>query len=152
VGYTNLLRRLGDRAWFAAAGRRAVPLDRFLAWVTRGRFIGYGLPCLLLTTTGRKSGLPRTQPLLYARDGDGYVVTASNWGQHNHPAWSMNLLHDPGAVIKVKGRRLAVHAVLADGTERDRLWRLAVREWPGYEAYADRSGRDIRVFRLEPAT
>ncbi len=152
--YTVLLQRLGAQRWFAAAGRRLVPLDRRMYQLTKGRWsaIGkHGLPALLLTTTGRRSGLPRTQPLLYGTDGDGYVVVGSNWGQAHHPAWSANLLAHPTARVTIGDREFGVHATLATGAERDRLWQLVQRIWPGYAAYAQRAGyRQIRIFRLTP--
>jgi deazaflavin-dependent oxidoreductase (nitroreductase family) len=153
--YTALLRRLGNQRWFAALGRRLAPLDRRLYRLTGGRWSVVGrheLPTLLITTTGRKSGLPRTQPLLYARDGDGYVVVASNWGQAQHPAWSANLLARPAARVTLGDREFDVRAALATGAERDRLWRLVQGIWPGYAAYAERAqAREIRIFRLAPA-
>jgi deazaflavin-dependent oxidoreductase (nitroreductase family) len=152
--YTALLRRLGDRRWFAALGRRLSPLDLRLYRLTRGRWSVLGrhqLPSLLITTTGRRSGLPRTQPLLYATDGDGYVVVGSNWGQAHHPAWSANLLAQPAARVTIGDREFGVRATLATGAERDRLWQLVQRVWPGYAAYAERAdGRQIRLFRLTP--
>jgi deazaflavin-dependent oxidoreductase (nitroreductase family) len=152
--YTALVQRLGTQRWFAALGRRLAPLDRRLYRLTRGRWsvIGrHGLPSMLITTTGRKSGLPRTQPLLYAPDGDAYVVVGSNWGQAHHPAWSGNLLAQPAARVTVGDREFAVRATLAAGAERDRLWELVQRVWPGYAGYAVRAeGRQIRIFRLIP--
>jgi deazaflavin-dependent oxidoreductase (nitroreductase family) len=152
--YTALLRRLGNQRWFAALGRRLSPLDRRLYRLTAGRWSVIGrheLPTLLITTIGRKSGLPRTQPLLYAVDGDAYVVVGSNWGQAHHPAWSANLLSGPAARVTVGDREFDVRAVLATGAERERLWQLVRRIWPGYAAYARRAeGREIRIFRLEP--
>src|SRR4051794_13724236 len=152
--YTALVKRLGDRRWFAALGRGLAPLDRRLYQLTDGRWSVLGrhqLPSLLITTTGRKSGLPRTQPLLYATDGDGYVVVGSNWGQAHHPAWSANLLAHPTARVTLGAREFDVHASLITGAERDRLWQLVLRIWPGYAAYAERTeGRQIRIFRLTP--
>jgi deazaflavin-dependent oxidoreductase (nitroreductase family) len=152
--YTDLLRRLGRRRWFAALGRRLSPLDRRLYRLTRGRWSVLGrhqLPALLITTTGRKSGLPRTQELLYTTDGDGYVVVGSNWGQAHHPAWSANLLAEPAARVTLGDREFGVHATLATGAERDRLWHLMQPAWPAYATYAERAeGREIRVFRLAP--
>jgi deazaflavin-dependent oxidoreductase (nitroreductase family) len=152
--YTALLRRLGNHRWFATLGRLLTPLDRRLHRLTRGRWSVVGrheLPSLLITTTGRKSGLPRTQPLLYATDGDGYVVVGSNWGQAHHPAWSANLLAEPHARVTLGDRELAVRATLTTGAERDRLWKLVQEIWPGYAGYAERAeGRQIRVFRLTP--
>src|SRR3954447_21572270 len=152
--YTALVKRLGDRPWFAALGRGLAPLDRRLYQLTDGRWSVLGrhqLPSLLITTTGRKSGLPRTQPLLYATDGDGYVVVGSNWGQAHHPAWSANLLAHPTARVTLGDREVDVRATLTTGAERERLWELVQRIWPGYAAYADRAeGRQIRIFRLTP--
>jgi deazaflavin-dependent oxidoreductase (nitroreductase family) len=147
----SLARRLGHRRWFIRFSRAVVvPADRFASRLTRGRLIGFGIvPSLLLTTTGRRSGQPRTQPLLYVQDGDAYVVTGSNWGQPHHPAWALNLLADPRATATVDGEPVAVRASLATGAERDRLWRLLVDRWPAYETYLRRAGRDIMVFRLE---
>ena len=150
--YTNVIRSLGHRPWFAAVGRTAVPLDRWLQRTTGGRITVIGrtaLPTLLLTTRGRKSGLPRTVPLLYAPDGDSFVVTASNWGQDHHPAWSANLLADPAATVLLDGgREIQVQARLVEGAERDRVWPLVLRVWPAYDTYVERSGREIRVFVL----
>jgi len=151
--YTNVIRSLGHRRWFAAVGRAAVPVDGWLQRRTGGRLTVIGrskLPSLLLTTTGRRSGQPRTVPLLYAPDGDSFVVTASNWGQQHHPAWSGNLLADPAATIAIGGREIPVRATLAEGAERERVWSLVTGVWPAYDTYVARSGRDIRVFVLHP--
>ena len=150
--YSRLVQRAGHQPWFAALGRRMVPVDRWIQRVTRGRFtvIGrHGLPSLLLTTTGRRTGAPRTQPLVYAPDGDGYVVIGSNWGQPHHPLWTENLLAHPRASVTVAGAEVAVRATLASGTGRDRLWRLLLRQWPAYATYERRAApRELRVFRL----
>jgi deazaflavin-dependent oxidoreductase (nitroreductase family) len=103
------------------------------------------------TTTGRRSGRPRTNPLTYARDGGDYVVVGSNYGKAHHPAWSANLIAEPRATIHIQGRELPVEAELVtDQDERQRLWTLMTRVWPAYDAYARRSGRQIRIFRLRP--
>ncbi len=153
VGYSDLIRRLGHQRWFARTGRVLAPLDRWVVRVSHGRWSVIGkdvLPELLLTTTGRTSGLPREVTLVYAEDFPSYVVTASNWGQPNHPAWSANLLADPRAWVTIHGVRTAVEATLAEGAERDRVWALVTRVWPAYDSYAARAGRDIRVFVLRP--
>ncbi|ASW54062.1 nitroreductase/quinone reductase family protein [Plantactinospora sp. KBS50] len=149
----RLVRRLGHEAWFVAALRTLVPADRLVGRLTRGRVVALGLaPSLILTTTGRRSGLPRDSPLLYARDGDAYVVAGSNWGQPHHPAWVLNLLADPAATVTVGGIRVPVRGRRVDGAQRDRLWAMLVAEWPAYRTYAERAAnRDIAVFRLEPA-
>jgi deazaflavin-dependent oxidoreductase (nitroreductase family) len=151
--YAGLLRRLGHQRWFAWVGRRVTPLDRWLRRRTKGRWSLSGdrtTPALLLTTTGRKSGLPREQPLLYATDGGSYVVVGSNWGQAGHPAWSANLLADPAAVVDVDGTRVPVRASLCTGAERERMWALLAAVWPAYDSYDRRAGRELRVFRLTP--
>lgn len=132
--------------------RLLVPVDRLVGRLTRGRVVALGLvPSLVVTTIGRRSGQPRSNPLLYVPDGDAYVVIGSNWGQTHQPAWALNLLADPAAEVDVRGRRLPVRAELATGAERERLWQLLVTEWPAYRAYVQRAGgREIRIFRLVP--
>jgi deazaflavin-dependent oxidoreductase (nitroreductase family) len=151
---TTTLQRLGHRRWFATVSRRLVPVDRWLSRRTGGRWSplrGTTLSYLLLTTTGRRSGEPRSQPLLYAPDGNGYVVVGSNWGQTHHPGWTANLLANPEATVTLDGKTVAVRAVLATGAERERLWAKLVALWPAYETYVERAGgRKLRLFRLEP--
>ena len=149
---TSLARRLGRRRWFARVGRALVPVDRALGKLTKGRFVALNLPelnSLLLATTGSRTGKVRSSPLLYAPDGDAFVVAGSNWGQAHHPAWSGNLLANPDAVVTVGGAAVPVRAVLVEGPERERLWQMMLAMWPGYTVYESRSGRHIRVFRLE---
>lgn len=147
------VRNLGHRPWFSRLGRALVPVDRLLGKATRGRFVAFGLrdlPSMLLTSTGRKTGQPRDTPLLYAPDGDGYLVIGSNWGQQQQPAWSGNLLANPDAVVTVGGKRIPVRARLVTGDERDRDLAALLAMWPAYATYQDRAGdRELRVFRLE---
>ena len=148
------VRSFGHQRWFARAGRLLTPVDRALGTVTKGRFVAFGLhdlPSMLITTTGRKSGQPRTNPLLYVPDGDGYAVIGSNWGQEQQPAWALNLVTNPCAVVTVDGRKIAVRATLADGAERERLFGLLLVMWPAYATYAERArNRELKVFRLAP--
>ena len=154
MGATSLLRRLGRSRWFARAGRATSGLDRRLQKATRGRLSILGkptLPHLILTTTGRTTGEPREALLLYAVDGDGWVLIGSNWGQERHPAWSGNLLAEPHATVTIAGVSTPVKASLATADERDRLLPALLAVWPAYEAYAARaSDRELRVFRLAP--
>jgi deazaflavin-dependent oxidoreductase (nitroreductase family) len=134
-------------------GLASAPMDRFVGRVTHGRITSLGmagLPSLMLTTTGRRTGQSRCQPLLYTLDGNGYVVVATNWGFPTHPGWSANLLANPAAIIEVRGRRIPVRAVLAESSERERLWRLVTPVWPAYQTYAAATERTMRVFRLVP--
>ncbi len=150
---SSLLRRLGRTRAFARLGRAVSGLDRRLQSATDGRWSVLGrptLPQLILTTTGRRSGEPRDAVLLYAQDDDRYVVIGSNWGQQHHPAWSLNLLADPRARVAVGPRAFDVVAHLASDDERARLLDALRAVWPGYDEYAVRSGRDLRVFVLTP--
>jgi deazaflavin-dependent oxidoreductase (nitroreductase family) len=150
--WRRLWRGIGAWPGFTPVARRLVGLDRWLSGVTRGRMVALGMaPSLMLTTTGRRSGLPRSQPLQYVRDGDDLVVIASNWGGQNHPAWSYNLRAEPRARVTLGGRDLTVTAREAEGGDRERLWRMILDQWPGYAAYKTRaSHRELRIFRLTP--
>jgi deazaflavin-dependent oxidoreductase (nitroreductase family) len=150
-----LLRRIGGESWFPPVAKRLMPLDAALQERSHGRFALMalaGLDSLVLTTTGRRTGLPRTVALLCVRSPDGFVVAASNWGGPKHPAWSANLIAQPAAEIAVSGKSAAVTAILATQADRERLWDLLTAYWPPYHAYARRTPREIRVFLLVPAT
>ena len=127
------------------------PLDRRLLVRSRGRLtmLGpIGAPLLLLTTTGAKSGLPRTTPLIYARDADSLIVVGSNFGQDRHPAWSGNLLAKPDATVTLAGQDVPVRAELLDGEAGEAGYRQLVELTRTYEEYRSRTDRSIRVFRL----
>jgi deazaflavin-dependent oxidoreductase (nitroreductase family) len=128
------------------------PLDRRLLTRTKGRFtiLGpIGTPPLLLTTIGAKSGLPRTTPLIYVRDGDRLVVIGSNFGQEHHPAWTTNLRANPDASVAIGGLEIAVRARQLEGAERQRGIDLFIALTTVYAEYLRRTDRDIRVFALE---
>jgi len=108
-------------------------------------------PVLLLTTTGRKSGKPRTTPLLYARVGDGYVLIASKGGAEHDPLWYRNLQATPRAEIQVGRKRERVNARTAEGDERERGWRALTDLYAGYDGYQEKTSREIPVVLLEPA-
>ena len=107
------------------------------------------LPVLLLTTIGRKSGRPRTQPLAYTVAGDGYAVIASKGGAHQHPLWYLNLRANPLAEVTVGRETRKVSARDAEGEERERLWRALADLYPGYDRYAQKTSRRIPVVVLE---
>ena len=110
-----------------------------------------GAPTLLLTTTGRKTGESRTTPLIYARDGDRYVIVASQGGAPKHPNWYENLSRDPGVEVQVLDEVFQARARTAEGEERERLWAKANDAWPHYEEYRHRTSRRIPVVVLERA-
>jgi deazaflavin-dependent oxidoreductase (nitroreductase family) len=116
---TAVLRVLAPTRPFAAFYRRVGPrLDRFLIRASSGRVASrlYGLPVLLLSTTGAKSGQTRTTPLLYVRDGLDFAVAGTNFGHPAHPGWTANLLAGPAAAIEIGPERIRVTAELADVT------------------------------------
>ena len=149
------IRRLGHKQWFANVMKRvAPPLDRAMIKLSGGRLRtgpGGPVPTCLLTTTGRKTGRARETPLGYLRDGDRLVVIGSNWGQQHDPAWALNLAANPKASVQVGRKRWGVVARLTEGEERARYWSDALKVWPAYDTYLERSGRDIKVFVLDPA-
>jgi deazaflavin-dependent oxidoreductase (nitroreductase family) len=127
----------------------------FLYERTGGR-LGHTIPgvpgkMLLLDHVGAKSGVKRTSPLLYVKDGEDLVVVASKGGFPKHPAWFHNLKANPDTTVQVGSQVLPVHARVATPEERERLWKMAVEAYHGYEDYAVRSkGREIPLVVLEP--
>jgi proline iminopeptidase len=110
-----------------------------------------GSTILLLTTKGRKSGEPRTTPLIYAQDGDRYVIVASKGGAPEHPGWYENLAKTPEVELQVRDEVFPAHARTAEGEERDRLWRKANEVWSHYDEYQTKTDREIPVVVLERA-
>ena len=107
-----------------------------------------GTQILLLTTTGRTSGEPRTTPLIHMVDGDRWIVIASKGGAPEHPAWFKNMVADPNATIQVQAEEIPVVMSTADGDERTRLWAEMRKEWPSYDDYAEKTDREIPVVVL----
>ncbi len=114
--------------------------------------VGYewnGVPTLLLTTKGRKSGEPRTIAIIFRQVGDAQVLIASKGGSPTHPLWYLNIEADPEVEVQIKGERFAARARTAEGEERERLWAEAVAGWPNYDVYQSRTTRRIPVVVLE---
>lgn len=146
--YTRLSTFIPARAlrW---TGRLNVPLYR----LTGGRLFGRiaDSPVLLLTTTGRRTGERRTAPVVYMEDGERTVVIGSNAGNERPPAWALNLIANPEAHVQVRRERRRVRGRVAEGSERDELWRRMNEQYSGFDRYQDRTTRQIRVFVLEPS-
>ncbi len=149
------VQRMAGSGWFAKVAPPFLPrLDRTLHRITRGHVIlsRYLVPSLVLTTTGRVSGLAREAPLACMPEDDGgFVVVGSNFGREHHPAWTANLLANPEAEVSHRGHVIAVTARLLEGAERSEVWPRLLEVWPVYDRYVERSGRELRVFRLTPA-
>jgi deazaflavin-dependent oxidoreductase (nitroreductase family) len=109
-----------------------------------------GTTTLLLTTTGRKSGTQYTTPLIYALDGRNPVIVASQGGSPDNPDWYLNLVANPEVEAQIKGDTFRAHARSAQGDERERLWKLMTAVWPDYDAYQQKTDRQIPVVVLEP--
>lgn len=152
--YVATFQRLSRSAAVAKAGARlAAPADRLLLRLTGGRLtvLGPTADTIYLTTTGRRSGQPRTVPLLAVRPDGDWVVVGTNFGQPHHPAWSSNLLAEPRATLRYRRTTVPVVARPPTPDERSRAWPLFVDRWPGYADYERRSGREPRMFVLASA-
>lgn len=137
--FANVLRRLDGPVYRLTSGRH-----------TAANLLS-GLPVVQLTTTGARTGLLRTVPVLGIPTPDGTAVFASNFGRSRQPGWYHNLRVHPAATVTVRGRSTRVRAVEAGGALRDRLWRNGLEVFPGWSAYQSRAGgRDIAVFLLVP--
>ena len=148
TGAQRFWKFLGESSFYKTIGKLHTKLYR----LSGGRF-GHStgaLTNLLLTTTGRKTREKRTCPLAYLRDGDRYVLIASNGGNENHPAWYLNLQADPRATLDVGAERVDVEASTAAGDERTRLWKAAVASNPQYTMYESITTRRIPVVILTP--
>jgi deazaflavin-dependent oxidoreductase (nitroreductase family) len=108
-----------------------------------------GTQTLLLTTTGNKSGEPRTTPLIYGRSGDDFVVVASKGGADEPPAWYVNLSAEPEVEVQVKGDKFKAHARTASAAEKPPLWEMMIGEWPSYDEYQRNTEREIPIVVLE---
>jgi deazaflavin-dependent oxidoreductase (nitroreductase family) len=138
---------------FAATGSKVFPpIDRLLSRVTGGRVVlsASMVPSLVLTTTGRKTGQPRRAPMATLPVDDGFLVVGSNFGKENHPAWTANLIANPEATVMFKGEDIPVVARLLEHDEKAKVWPDLLKIWPAWTSYTERSGRDLRVFRLTP--
>jgi proline iminopeptidase len=108
-----------------------------------------GSTVLLLTTTGRTTGEKRTTPLIYAKDGDHYIIVASKGGAPDDPGWYKNIQKTPEVELQVMADHFPARARMAKGPERERLWRKTNEVWPHYDEYAKRTSREIPVIVLE---
>jgi deazaflavin-dependent oxidoreductase (nitroreductase family) len=129
-------------------GGMHVWLYRTSAGKLGGRFSG--APVMLLTTRGRKSGEPRTTPLLYLRDGDKVVTVASKAGFPTHPAWYLNLQDHAEVEVQIGDERCKMRAETANAERRARYWQRLIALYPSYQSYQDRTEREIPVVVLRP--
>jgi deazaflavin-dependent oxidoreductase (nitroreductase family) len=126
-------------------------VDRYLETDGREGHAWQGTQTLILTTTGRRSGLPRQSPLIYGRHGNDYLIVASKGGAPEHPGWYLNLVANPEVELQVKGDRIHARARTATPEEKAELWSIMTKEWPDYDGYQEKTDRDIPVVVLEPS-
>ncbi|MEO5841861.1 MAG: nitroreductase family deazaflavin-dependent oxidoreductase [Acidimicrobiales bacterium] len=136
-----------DSPDFNAFNRKVIAEFRENDGVVTGPFAGS--PLLLLTTTGAKTGAERTTPLVHTRDGDRVVVIASKGGAPSHPDWFRNLSANPGVTVELPGDTFQAQARVAEGEERDRLYRAQAELMPNFDQYAAKTDRLIPVVVLE---
>jgi deazaflavin-dependent oxidoreductase (nitroreductase family) len=157
----NLVQRLGQAIGSTRPGAwmfsKTLPgIDRVLNRWSKGRTslpaVLAGLPVLMVTTTGRRSGEPRTTPLIAPPFGDTLALVGTNFGQSSTPAWVLNLEADARATVTYQERTCPVVARPATEEERAEIWTTAGALYGGYDKYQQRiSGRLVRIFVLEPA-
>jgi deazaflavin-dependent oxidoreductase (nitroreductase family) len=143
--------KLADRNWPLL--RRAMGGHTAIYRASNGlighRFPG-APPMLLLDHVGARSGVKRTSPLVYGRDGESLVLIASKGGYPKNPAWLHNLVANPDTRVQVGSQIRNVRARVAEGSERERLWKLMIGVYSGYDGYRKRTDREIPVVVLEP--
>lgn len=108
-----------------------------------------GVPTLLLTTIGRRTGKPRTTPLIYGKDDDRYLVVASRGGAAHHPSWYLNLVETPTVQVQVGAEQFEASARRATSTEKTPLWTTMADIWPAYNDYQNKTQREIPIVILE---
>lgn len=129
--------------WVAKHVRRYVESDgrRGHRW--------HGVDTLLIATRGRRTGVLRRTALIYGRDGDRYIVVASNGGRDHHPNWYLNLRHTPTVEVQVGAERLQAYTRPATEQERPGLWAHMTSIWPEYNVYRRKTDREIPVVVIE---
>lgn len=147
--------RVGGISWLPRFLPQITAIDKFLMRITRGRWSLLriaGLPGLMLTVAGRKSGLPRSTPVLCVPDDGSWLVAGSNFGGPKPPVWVGNVRAAATVTVAVDGVAHEAVAEELSGPDREEAWARMLRMWPNYAKYAERTTRLIPVFRLTPTT
>ncbi|GAC1383403.1 MAG: hypothetical protein NVSMB48_16560 [Marmoricola sp.] len=145
--------RVGAVSWMPRLLPQLVWTDKLLQRVTGGRVTILdvaGLPNLMLTTIGRKTGLPRSTPLLCVPDGDRILIAGSYFGGPSEPLWVKNLEAHPEVQVRFRGTTCTLTARRLSDDERVDAWRTMVGVWPNFTRYEQRTSREIKVFELVP--
>lgn len=149
--------KLGSLSWLPRLLPQITWLDKTLQRLTGGRLSILriaGLPNVMLTVVGRKSGIPRSTPLLCVPYGEGHLIAGSNFGGAKPPVWVVNVRAAAEAgqtvTVGVQGHTHQASPREITGPERDLVWAHMLKTWPNYAKYAERTDRLIPVFLLEP--
>ena len=151
---TPLAARIGAQPWMPRLLPQVVAVDKTLQRLSRGRVTLLdlaGLPNVMLTVPGRRSGIPRANPLLCVPHDGGWLIAGSYFGGPRTPVWVHNLRASGMAEVRVKGRSTRVRWREVEGAERAEMWKVMLRTWPNYAKYEERTERTIPVFHLTPA-
>ena len=144
--------QLGSIHWMPKLLPQIVFVDKLIQGGTRGKLTILdvaGLPNLMLTVTGRKSGLPRSTPLLCVPYGDAILIAGSYFGGPKEPLWVKNIEANPDVTVRFKGRTSSMRARLLEGEERAAAWQAMIKTWPNFAKYEERTHRHIKVFELD---
>ena len=148
---TPLAIRVGGIGWMPKLLPQIVVVDKLLQRATRNRYTILdvaGLPNLVLTVTGRKSGLPRSTPLLCVPDGERILIAGSYFGGPAEPMWVKNIEANPSVTVRIGGVESRRTARLLVGSERAAAWMVMLEVWPNFAKYEERTSRTIKVFEL----
>ena len=151
---TPLAIRIGAIPWMPKLLPQIVWVDTRIQRLTKGRTTILdvaGLPNLMLTVPGRKSGQPRSTPLLCVPYEGTYLIAGSYFGGPKQPVWVNNLEAATAAQVRVDGRSFDVTSRRLEGEERARAWQHMLKTWPNFAKYEERTDRTIKVFQLTPA-
>ena len=147
--------QIGSISWMPKLLPQIVFIDKLVQGGTRGKLTILdvaGLPNLMLTVIGRKSGLPRSTPLLCVPYKDGSILIAGSYfGGPKEPLWVKNIEANPDVTVRFKGKEQPMTArYLPEGEERAEAWKAMLKVWPNFAMYEKRTDRHIKVFQLEP--
>ena len=151
---TPLAVRIGAIPWMPKLLPQITWVDKKLQRATTGRWSVLrvaGLPNLMLTVVGRKSGIPRSTPLLYVPYGDDQLIAGSYFGGPNMPVWVANVRAAEQVTVKINGASHTATPREIGDDEREALWAHMVKTWPNFAKYAERTDRKIPIFLLERA-
>lgn len=150
---TPLAIRIGGISWMPRLLPQIVWIDTRLQHVSGGRVTVLdiaGLPNLMLTVVGRKSGIARSTPLLCVPFGDTFLIAGSYFGGPNEPVWVKNLEAAGSGQLRYKGKTVQFEARRIEGAARAAAWEHMLRTWPNFGKYEKRTSREIKVFQLTP--